>query len=406
MYTPPQPILVNYAQIMLKYALNFGKGVKKGETIWLVGNEVSKPLFLTIRREAIKLGCHVIANYMPDDWDRYQIDRDLIEYGSGAQLDWFPQQYMKGLLKEIDHFLYISAPTNLSALDGLDPKKMMRKQKAYGPYMQWRNAKENKGDLSWTICMYGTEALATAAGMSLEDYWQEMMEICFLREKDPVKKWKDLGREMQRIANKLNALTPKIDHLHLTGPDIDLKVTPGEDREWVCARGANVPSFEIYTSPDWRGTEGWIRFNVPLNRHGQQTTGAELTFKKGKVVNATAKTGEKFLKALVATPGADKVGEFSLTDRRHSRITRYMATTLFDENMGGPHGNTHIAMGNCYDNTYAKGADKLTPKLKEKLGFNQSPEHTDLFSTTERTVTAHLKDGTERVIYQDGIFSV
>ena len=55
---------------------------------------------------------------------------------------------------------------------------------------------------------------------------------------------------------------------------------------------------------------------------------------------------------MIAQDNADKVGEFSLTDRRHSRITKFMATTLFDENMGGEFGNTHIALGNAYKDSF------------------------------------------------------
>jgi aminopeptidase len=160
----------------------------------------------------------------------------------------------------------------------------------------------------------------------------------------------------------------------------------------------------VFTSPDWRGTEGWIRFNQPLYRYGSLVTGIELQFKDGRVVKSTAEQNQKLLRDMIKTENADKVGEFSLTDKRLSRITKFMAETLYDENMGGPQGNTHIALGRAFPDTYVGDPAKLTDKKKEQLGFNESVIHTDMFSTTRRTVTAHLTDGTEQVIYQDGQF--
>ena len=107
---------------------------------------------------------------------------------------------------------------------------------------------------------------------------------------------------------------------------------------------------------------------------------------------------------MIATEGANKIGEYSLTDRRHSRITKFMAETLFDENMGGRYGNSHIALGMSYRDTYAGDVSKLTDKEAKRLGFNDSSVHTDVVSTTDRTVTAHLKDGKTKVIYKDGKF--
>ena len=75
---------------------------------------------------------------------------------------------------------------------------------------------------------------------------------------------------------------------------------------------------------------------------------------------------------MVATENADKVGEFSLTDRRFSRITRFMAETLYDENVGGPFGNTHIALGNSYHDCYAGDPAAVAPEEWERLGFNES----------------------------------
>jgi aminopeptidase len=198
-----------------------------------------------------------------------------------------------------------------------------------------------------------------------------------------------------------------IQKIHAVGADMDLRVTLGEGRKWLGGTGRNIPSFEVFTSPDWRGTEGWIRFNQPLYRYGSMVKGIELMFENGRVVSASAKENEKLLKEMLATDdGASQMGEYSLTDKRLSKITKFMAETLFDENMGGKFGNTHIAVGRSYHDTYAPGPEKMTSSLAKKLGYNTSTIHTDMISTVDRTVTATLKDGSTRVIYKSGQFTI
>ena len=109
---------------------------------------------------------------------------------------------------------------------------------------------------------------------------------------------------------------------------------------------------------------------------------------------------------MLKSKNADKLGEFSLTDKRISRITHFMAETLYDENMGGPYGNTHVAIGMAYKDCYRGNPSKPTQKEWQEMGFNDSPEHTDIVSTTDRTVTATMVDGTKKVIYKDGMFVV
>jgi aminopeptidase len=108
---------------------------------------------------------------------------------------------------------------------------------------------------------------------------------------------------------------------------------------------------------------------------------------------------------MIGQENADKVGEFSLTDKRHSRITKFMATTLFDENMGGEFGNTHIALGNAYKDTYTGDMSSVIDEQWAEMGYNSCPKvHTDIISTSNRIVTATLRDNIQRVIYKDGQF--
>jgi aminopeptidase len=168
-----------------------------------------------------------------------------------------------------------------------------------------------------------------------------------------------------------------------------------------------VPSFEVFVSPDWRGTEGVYFANLPSFRSGNYIEDVRITFAKGNAVKVEAKQGEEFVKKQLAMdPGARRVGEFSLTDKQFSRIDRFMAETLFDENFGGKVGNSHIALGSSYSDTYSGNLAQLTSALKKKLGFNDSALHWDLVNTEPKTVTAHLTDGNKIIIYDRGVFLI
>lgn len=386
-----------------------GKGIKKGDVVRLSATESAKPLFMAVCNAIVDAGGHVLSHYAPDEENgdmrrNASTSRYFYQHASESQIKFFPAKYLKGVVDQMDHSLYILADKDMHLMDGIDPKKMMQRGMAMKPFTDWRHEKEWKGKFTWSIAMYGTPAMAKEAGLSEKEYWNQIIKACFLDYRNPIKRWKEVYAEIEKFKSRLNKLTPKIDRLHAVGPDMDLWVRVGKKRNWLAGRGVNMPSFEIFTSPDWRGTEGWIRFNQPLYRYGSKITGIELEFKNGRVVKSKAKTNEKLLKEMIATPGADKMGEYSLTDKRHSRITKFMAETLYDENMGGPFGNTHLALGMSYRDTFRGDVSKLTTKQAEALGFNDSSVHTDIISTTRRTVTAHLKNGTKKIIYKDGRF--
>lgn len=407
-YAPSQKVLENYAKVLVNFALGSGKGIKKGDTVYLTVNEYAKPLYVEIYKAIIKSGGNIIQNYLPDDKETYDkqnsnVSRLFYQYAKEDQINYFPSKFLKGLIEEIDHSIYIISDTNKHLLKGVSPKKIMARGKAFKPYMTWRNEKENKGLFSWTLALYGTPAMAKESKMSLKDYWGEIIKACFLDKKNPIAEWRKVFKMIEKAQNKLNSMP--IEKLHVFGPDADLWVKLGEKKKWMGGSGSNIPSFEIFTSPDWRGTNGWIRFSEPLYRYGNLITGIELWFKDGRVVKSKATQNEKVLKEMIATENADRIGEYSLTDKRFSRITKFMAETLFDENVGGKYGNTHLALGNAYHDCFDGDPSQMNEEDWEELGFNSSSVHTDIVSTTPRTVTAHMEDGSTEVIYKDGQFT-
>lgn len=401
-YTPPKIVLERYADVLVNFAIGGGKGMKKGDVVRISAEESAKPLFIELRKAVWKAGGHVLSSYLPSDKDGYNVQKDFFDCASDEQLKFFATKYLKGMVDTMDHSIAIISEDDKQALKGVDPKKLMAVGEARKPLRDWLTKKENAGKYTWTLALYGTEAMAKEAGLSLKEFWDQIIYACFLDKPNPVAEWRKVTQQIKTYEKKLNALKAKA--FHIEGPDADLTITMGEKRKFISGRGANIPSFEIFTSPDWRGTNGWIQFNQPLYRYGNKMEGIRLEFKDGVVVSATAKTGENVLKQMIATPNADKVGEFSMTDARHSRITKFMAETLYDENVGGKHGNTHIAVGNSYHDCYDGDSSKVTKAGWKKLGFNSSSVHTDIVSTAPRTVTAILQNGREKIVYKNGQF--
>ena len=188
--------------------------------------------------------------------------------------------------------------------------------------------------------------------------------------------------------------------------ELDLTVKVGDKRKWLGGSGRNIPSYELFISPDCRGTEGYIKFDQPLFMYGNKIKDIELWFEKGKVVRAHASYNKSLLEKMIERKNADMVGEFSLTDKKFSRIHKFMANTLYDENVGGKYGNMHIALGLAYKESYTGDIKSMKKADWKKYGFNHSPEHKDIINTEKKTVTATLRNGKTKVIYKDGEFRV
>jgi len=399
-YVPSDEILEKYANLLVNYALGGGTGIKPGEVVQVTVPECAKPMFVPLRTAILKAGGHPIMQYIPTDVDM----AGYFAQQSNEQLDFFAKDYYKGMIDQIDHSINIISESDKHELEGVDPKRIMRQLAARHLYRQWRVQKETAGKFTWTLALYGTEAMAAEVNMSLEEYWEQIINACYLDEVDPIAVWTEKATALERIKDKLNAL--KVKKFHVLGEGVDLWVGCGPNRQWLGGGGRNIPSFEIFISPDWRQTEGTISFNQPLFYLGTLIEGVKLEFKEGKVVFASATRNEALLKEMIAVENADKIGEFSLTDASFSRITKVMAEVLYDENMGGEQGNTHIALGEAYQDSYTGNPSTVTDAQWKEWGYNRSAVHTDIISTTKRTVTAHLEDGGEKIIYDNGHFTV
>ncbi|MBL8027495.1 MAG: aminopeptidase [Fibrobacteres bacterium] len=373
---------------------------KKGEVVRVAYEIPGLPLAEAVFTALVKEGYNPVTKAT----ETAAMERAFYEHGSDDQLKFIPAG-TKELNDNLNGSIFIIAPESLTHLAGIKPTKISTAMVARKPFRDilWR--REEKGAFSWTLCLMATPANSSSSKMSVKEYEKQIIKACFLDKKDPVAEWEKIYVKSGEIKTWLNKMN--INLLHIESAKCDLKITLGEKRKWLGCSGHNIPSFEIFTSPDWRGTEGIYFANLPSYRTGNYIEDVRLEFKKGKAVSVKAGKGDAFVKEMLKSDKtANQIGEFSLTDKRFSRIDKFMAETLYDENFGGKNGNCHVAVGSAYTDAYTGKPADLTPAMKKSLGFNDSSLHWDLVNTEDKRVTATLKDGSKTVIYEKGMFRV
>lgn len=373
---------------------------RRGDLVLIRHHAAAVKLAEVLYAKLIEKGMHPIARALPTP----AMERCLYRNASRRQLDFIAPGEVE-LARRLNGTVLLLAPEALTHLRDADPAKIGRAALAARGVRAIQERREAAGDYGWTLAVLPTAAAAEQAGLSPAQYRRQIVRACRLDSDRAVAEWQAIHRRAAAVRRALDALP--IAGLHLESERSDLRLSLGEARRWAGVTGRNIPSYEVFVSPDWRGAEGVFCADMPAFRNGNIVHGVRLEFKAGLVVRAAAAEGQAFLRRQLALDaGARRLGEFSLTDRRLSRIDRFMANPLYDENFGGAHGNCHIALGASYSNTYAGDPRRLTPARRARLGFNSSALHWDFIDARPKRVTAVLKDGSRCVVYENGEFQV
>lgn len=390
--------LEKYADTLIWGLTTARRGFKKYDTVLVRCDLEGRELGEIVHRKLVQKKFNVVFRFMMSP----QLERDFYQYSDEKQRAYKgagdPEFY-----SALNGNVYIHAPASLTHLKGIDTKRQSQVAIARKYLRDIMNGNEEKGKFGWTLCTYPTVELAKQAKLSIKEYAAQIAKACYLNEPDPARKWGQVYKEVTAIKKWLN--TMGIDTIRTESASMDFEVKLGERRKFLGVSGHNIPSFEIFTSPDWRGTRGSYYANLPAFRGGNYVEKIKLEFRNGRAVKISAAKGGEYVKKIMATDkGASQLGEYSLTDRRFSGIDKFMADTLFDENHGGKHGNCHVAIGDAYSDTYDGDPSKLTKQMKEKIGYNSSAVHWDLINTEDKKVTAKLKSGKKVTIYEKGQF--
>lgn len=364
------PRVDKLARILVRYSLK----LKKGQLVKIVGEVAGLPLVKAVFREAIEIGAHPYVQIrIPDN------EEALMKKGSDQQIQYIPA-HSKLEIGKIDAYVGIWGSNNTRYMSGVDPKKQGLQRKAMRPVMEKFHKRHAAGELSWVGTQFPTQADAQEADMSLSDYEDFVYGAGHINSPDPVKHWKKVYKEQQRLCRILD----RVDRIHVRAEGTDLKLRV-KGRKWInCAGTENFPDGEIFTGPIENTAEGHIRYSFPAVYMGREVEGVHLEFKNGKVVKETASKNQKFLTAMLnLDKGARFLGEFAIGT--NYEIKRFSKNILFDEKIGG---TCHLAVG---------------ASIPESGGKNKSGLHWDMICDLKKggEITA---DG--KTIYRNGKFTI
>jgi aminopeptidase len=267
--------------------------------------------------------------------------------------------------------------------------------------------------MAWTIAAWPTAGWAQLVfgEPDVDRLWDAIASTVGLDEEDPVASWKAHVDKLRRRAMQLNDL--QLDSLHYAGPGTDLTVGVLQDHRWLgggveTTYGAfhvpNMPTEEVFTTPDRNRADGEIRSTYPLQLGGSIVRDLSFTMEGGRIVDVSASTGEDAVRAqLDADEGARHLGELALVDGE-SRVGKTGVTfynTLFDENA-----TCHIAFGNAIM-FGTRNLEGLSPEQLVEQGFNMSNVHTDfMVGGPEVTVTGTTRDGRDVTILKEDVWQL
>jgi len=337
----PDPRVETVAKILVDYSVE----VRPNQLVRIAGGAEGAPLILAVYQKVLERGAHPFLQVEPEEAEEL-----LYTYGSDTQLDYVPP-FMKDMIEQIDASIGIWTDVNTKQLTSADPAKQSRRSVAMRPLSDRLLERAAKKELRWSGTLYPTQAFAQDAEMSLREFEDFVYKACLVHEPDPIKAWRTIAKEQQRLVDWLN----KARQIHVVGPDTDLKLEV-TDRKWInCDGHENFPDGEIFTGPVEQSVNGHIRYTYPACAYGREVEDVRLKFKDGKVIKATAAKNEEFLlKMLESDKGARYVGEFAFGT--NSGIQRFTKNILFDEKIGG---TIHLALGKGYPESGSKNKSAI-----------------------------------------------
>lgn len=358
---------------LARLAVEVGANVQRGQPVVVVGYPEHAPLAREVARAAYRAGA---ATVYPHYIDRHFV-RALIELGPEKSLTVTSAGDLAMLEDLVAHHGAMitihgePSPALLSDLDQTRVGKLM----PVDYVRRWRRAVGGR-ELNWTIVALPNPAWAEQVfgEPDVERLWQAVEKAVRLDKDDPVAEWKV---HIQRLAAIAAALDERrFDALHYRGPGTDLTVGLLPGSRWMCAHFQttfgvrhvpNLPTEEVFTTPDRRRAEGRLRSTKPLQIGGSVVRDLELVFKDGRITEVSASAGADLIRAQIATDeGAARLGELALVDGSSEvgKLGITFFSTLFDENA-----TCHIAFGS--------GFAFAVEEKDQAAGLNSSAVHTD-----------------------------
>ncbi|HEX5192491.1 MAG TPA: aminopeptidase [Solirubrobacteraceae bacterium] len=361
-----------YTDAMAELVVRFGANVQPGQVVAIGCEPGKEQMVRAIAEHAYRAGAKFVDLSVFDPY----LKRARALYGEREDLGYVPPWLGQRVLALGDLHaarISLSGPSAPHALDDVDPELI-------GLDMLPRLAESmtvvNDQTTNWSIVPGPTEAWASLVHPELEPaaalqrLWADVAHVCRLDEPDPIGAWRTRLSALRRVAAALTE--QRFDAIRLHGPGTDLTVGLFASSHWIAAdertvggieHRPNLPTEEVFTTPDPERVDGTVTATKPLFTSGTTITGLRVGFERGRVVSIEADEGADVLRGLVAhDDGAARLGELALVDGqgRIGPLDTVFYDTLLDENAA-----SHIALGAGYQVGVTDEADRARVNLSQ-----------------------------------------
>jgi aminopeptidase len=386
--------------------IGFGANVQQDQIV-AIGCEPGKEYLV---RELAASAYRHGAKFVDVSWFDPHVKRARVQHARPDTLDFVPPWYGERVLAIGDQHgarVALSGPSAPGLLSDLDPE-LVGKDRL--PQVKEGIQVVNARTTNWTICPCPTPAWAElafpdlGAQERLERLEDELLHVLRLDEEDPIAAWRARADTLVGIAERLTER--RFDALHYEGPGTDLTIGLLPSSGWQAARFQtidglehmpNLPTEEVFTTPDPERTEGSVTSTKPLVLvDGTVVRDLVVRFEGGRVTNLDASAGGETLATIIKTDdGAARLGEAALVDRegRIGQLGTIFYDTLLDENAA-----SHIALGQGFPFVLDEG---------ERDRANESEIHIDfMIGSNELAITGITPAGDRVPVLVEGRWQI
>ena len=386
--------------------IGFGANLQPGQIVAIGGEPGKEYLVRAIAESAYKHGAKFVDVAWFDPW----VKRARIEHADDETLDYVPPWYGDRILALGDHHaarVALSGPSAPGLLEDLDPVRSGRDRL---PSVKEAGKVVNDRTTNWSIIPCPTAAWARLVHSDLDDdaalarLEEEILHVLRLDEPDPIVAWRERADTLVGAARRLTERG--FDALHYEGEGTDLTIGLLPGAEWQAARFEtvdgiehmpNLPTEEVFTSPDPRRADGVVASTKPLVLiDGTVVRGMRVRFEGGRAVQVDADSAQDVMRTIIGRDeGAARLGEVALVDGegRIGKLDTVFYDTLLDENAA-----SHIALG--------QGFPFLVEGESSSL-VNESQIHIDfMIGSPDLLVSGVTADGDRVPVLVDGAWQI
>jgi aminopeptidase len=300
----------------------FSTRLQSGEKVLIDAFDAPPEIVIALIRKAREKGAIPLANLQ-----NHIINRELLREAEESQYQ-LTADYEMVRMKGVSAYIAVRGSHNITEQSDVPPDRMKLAMKLLKPVLDQRVYKTK-----WVVLRWPTSSMAQMAGMSTEAFEDFFFRVCTL----------DYSK-MEAAMKPLVALMNDTDRVRITGPGTDLNFSIRGISTVACSGSHNIPDGEVFTCPVRDSVQGRIQYNAPTIYQGVAFDSIKLTFKDGRITDATGSNTTRINEILDTDEGARFIGEFALGFNPF--ILEPMRDILFDEKIAG---SFHFTPGQAYE---------------------------------------------------------